>query len=113
MPQNPGNDVVTFNNPGAAADDLHHITAIASSSFSQGGCSMQPVSVKDTVDVTAYSEATDKCLAPFNAETSSVQAEWYIQPATGGNFRVLGAKPFSDRWGRVHHITFICRDENV
>jgi hypothetical protein len=112
MPQNPGNDTVTFKFPGVIADRLHKVAGQSPSHFNQGGCSMQPASVKDKVDNTAYSEATDKCLAPYNTQTAQVQAEWYIQFGSG-SFRVLGAKPFSDRWGRVHHITFICRDEAV
>jgi hypothetical protein len=112
MPQNPGNDTVTFRYDGVINDEFHKVSAPrAATNFTQSGCSMQPLSVKDKIDAVEYSQATYKCMALGNTFTQSVQAEWYIE-WQGGNYRVLGAKPYTDRWGRLHHITFICRDES-
>jgi hypothetical protein len=111
MPLNPGNNTVVFDYPGVVEDRLHKVTAIPPSSTTITGCLMQPISEADKVADTAYSEATDKCLAPVNATTQAAAAEWFIQ-FNGANYRVLGVRPFYDSpWGRLDHFTFICKAE--
>ncbi len=110
MPQNPGNNTVVFNYPGVVNDRLHKVQAVAPSTFTQGGCNMQAVTVRDKIDNTQYSQATDKCLAPANTNTESVVAEWYLT-FNGDVYRILGSKPVYDRWARLHHITFYCKTE--
>ena len=110
MPQNPGNNAVTFTFPGVVADRLHNIAGSPPLSFLQTGCYVQPVTVKDKITDTAYTEATDKCIALWNANTGQVVAEWFAQ-FNGLNYRVLGAKLFYDRWGRPVTITFYMREE--
>lgn len=115
MPLNPGNDTVTFHYPGVVQDRLHNITALAPADTVQGGCSVQPVSVHDKISDTAYSSATDICLAPSNAFTQTVKAEWFIYFIPTGTtqltYRVLGTKPWRDLTGAPDHITFVCRQE--
>lgn len=110
MPQNPANDTVTFVYPGVQADRLHKVVTDAPTSFVQHGCSMQPISVRDKIDNTAYSEATDRCFALTNANTLTVAAEWFIQ-FNGLNYRVLGTEPYRDFWGNPAYIAFICKAE--
>lgn len=110
MPQNPGNDTVTFTYPGVTADRLHKINAVAGSDFTQRGCSMQPISVKDKIDNTQYTDATDRCFALFNDNTSAVKAEWFIG-FNGLNYRVLGTMPYRDFWGNPAYVAFICKEE--
>jgi hypothetical protein len=110
LPQNPGNDTVTFVYPGVTVDRLHKVQGTPSSQFTQTGCSMQPISVKDRVDNTQYSEATDRCFALSNANTLSVQAEWFAQ-FDGLNYRVLGVEPYRDSWGNPEYVGFICKAE--
>jgi hypothetical protein len=110
MPQNPGNNTVTFTFPGIVADRLHNIPTSPASSFSQTGCYVQPVTVKDKITDVAYTEATDKCIALWNSNTGQVVAEWFMV-FNGLNYRVLGAKPFYDRWGRQVTITFYVKEE--
>jgi hypothetical protein len=111
MPLNPGNNTVTFHNPGVVADRLHHVTSEPPSSTVVTGCLMQPVSEADKVSDTAYSEATDKCIAPVNATTVAAVAEWFIE-FNGDSFRIMGLRPFYDSpWGRLDHITFMCKNE--
>ena len=109
--QYPGNSTITFNFPGVTPDRLNNVPSVASSSFTQVGCAMQPVTVKDDLDNTVYSYATDKCIAPPTTNTESVTAEWYLS-FNDASFRVLGAKPVYDRWSRLHHITFYCKSED-
>lgn len=110
MPQNPGNNTVVFNYPGVVNDRLHKVTPVGASTFTQGGCNMQAVTVRDKIDNTQYSQATDKCIAPANTNTQSVVAEWYLT-FNGNSYRILGAKPVYDRWARLHHITFYAKTE--
>lgn len=111
MPLNPGNNTVTFENPGVIADRLHKVAPVDPSSDVVVGCLMQPVSESDKVTDTAYSAATDKCIAPVNDTTQACRAEWFIQ-FNGDNYRVLGVRPFYDSlWGRLDHITFMCKNE--
>jgi hypothetical protein len=110
MPQNPGNDTVTFVYPGVVNDRLHKVTAVASTSFVQTGCSMQPLGVKDKISSTQYSEATQECYALTNANTLSVEAEWFIQ-FNGLDYRVLGCRPYRDFLGNPVYISFICKEE--
>ena len=110
MPQNPGNNAVTFTWPGVTPDRLHNVQASDAQSFVQTGCYVQPVTVKDKITDTAYTEATDKCIALLNSNTQSVTAEWYMV-FNGLNYRVLGAKPFYDRWGVPVTVTFYVREE--
>lgn len=108
--QYPGNNTVTFTFPGVESDRLHHVQAQESTSFSQQGCYVDPVSVRDKISDTAYTQATDKIIVLANEDTLSVKAEWF---ATFNNldYRVLGAKLFYDSWGRPYTITFYCKDE--
>ncbi len=108
---NPGVNVVTFTYPGVVQDRLHRVTPIASSSFTQGGCNVQPISVQDKISDTSYSEATEKCLTPFNDDTSSIRAEWFAQ-YNNANYRILGVKHHLDRMGRGVHITVILKRED-
>lgn len=110
MPQYPGMNTVTFSYPGVAPDRLNKVAGQSAASFTQVGCAMQPVTVKDDLDNTVYSYATDKCIAPTTANTQTVTAEWFIA-FNDANFRVLGAKPVYDRWARLDHITFYCKSE--
>src|ERR1700757_5011739 len=87
--QYPGNSTITFNFPGVTPDRLNNMPSQASSSFTQVGCAMQPVTVKDDLDNTVYSYATDKCIAPPTTNTESVTAEWYLS-FNDASFRVLG-----------------------
>lgn len=111
MPLNPGNNTVTFYFPGIVEDRLHHVSPVTSSSTVVNGCLMQPVSEADKITDTAYSDATDKCIAPVNDTTNLCAPEWFIQ-FNGQNFRVLGVRPFYDSpWGRLDHYTFMCKEE--
>lgn len=111
MPLNPGRDTVTFSSPAVINDRLHKfVNPVASTSFDQGGCFMQPISVNDKITDTTYSEATDKLIAPYNANTLTVKAEWLVQ-WSGVQYRILGAKLHRDSFTRGMHITFICKDE--
>lgn len=111
MPLNPGNNTVTFYYPGVPEDRLHKVTPIAPSSTVVAGCLMQPVAESDHVTDTAYSAATDKCIAPANATTQLVEPEWFIQ-FNGLSYRVIGYRWFYDSpWGRLDHITFMCVQE--
>jgi hypothetical protein len=110
MPQYPGNDTVIFTYPGVQADRLHKVGAIAGSNFTQKGCSMQPISVKDRIDNTQYTEATDRCFALVNTNTLQVKAEWFVQ-FNSLNYRVLGTMPYRDFWGNSVYVAFICKEE--
>lgn len=113
---NPGNDTVTFHYPGVVNDRLHNVAAAPSTTTVVRGCSMQPIRVSDHITDTAFSNATDTCIAPWTAFTATVEAEWFVTfTPTGGRpyyYRVLGSKPW--RWftGAPDHITFMCRSEN-
>jgi hypothetical protein len=110
MPQNPGNNAVTFIYPGQVVDRLHNIPTSSPINFVQTGCYVQPVNVKDKITDVAYTEATDKCIALYNANTGQVMAEWFMN-FNNLNYRVLGAKLFYDRWARPVTITFYVREE--
>lgn len=113
MPLNPGNQTVTFNPPGRfVVDRLHTVPASSGlSPFIQGGSMIQIAGVKDAVDNTAYAEATNKIYTPYNANTSSVCAEWYIAHS-GANYRILGCHFEPDAYGRVFQCEFICKEED-
>lgn len=112
MPLNPGHDVVTFSYDGVAVDRLHKVAPVPSTSFTQQGCFVQPLSVKDKPSNTAYSEATDRCIAPYNDNMLAVKAEWKVT-VNGRTYRVCGCKPHRDNFGRGLHITFIVRDQEA
>ena len=111
MPLNPGNDTVTFNFPGVVNDRLHKVVGVSASTFDQSGCFVQPISVNDKVSDTEYSEATDRCLAPYTDDTQTVKAEWFAVFG-GRSYRILGAKPHRDNFGRGLHITFVLKVED-
>jgi hypothetical protein len=110
MPLNPGTDTVTFVFPGVLVDRLHKVQGSAGSQFDQNGCNVQPLSAEDKVSDTEYSEATDKCLAPYNDLTASVLAEWRMEWA-GQDFRIMGCRPYRDPFGRGVHILFTVKRE--
>lgn len=113
MPLNPGVQTLTFNPPGQfTTDRLHTVPASSGlSPFTQVGCTIQSATVKDRVQDTAYAEATDKVYAPYNSNTNSVTAEWYIAHA-GKNYRVIGMRQSPDAWGRVFQVDFIVKKED-
>lgn len=113
MPLNPGALTIAFNPPGRfQVDRLHTIPASSGlSPFNQPGCTKQVTSVKDKVNDTAYAEATDKFITPYNGNTAQVDAEWYIT-YNSINYRVVGSHRTPDEWGRITHCTFITKQEN-
>jgi hypothetical protein len=112
MPLNPGVQTLTFNPPGAfEVDRLHTVPASEGlTTFSQIGCALQDVTVRDKVENTAYAEATDKVFTPYNTNTAAVEAEWYIADGDD-NYRVLGVHNTSDAWGRTYQCQFIVKKE--
>lgn len=108
--QYPGNNAIEFVYPGIVSDRLHHIDSKASFSFTDNHCYAQPVSVRDKIDNTAYSQATDKVVCPVNENTKKIDAEWFAN-FNGLNYRVLGVKPFYDAWGRLVTISLYCKAE--
>ena len=112
MPQYPGNNTVNFITVTYdAAPDRLGVTGPRETSNSQVGCAMQPISGKDQITDTMYSEATWKCISPATSVTVPVEAEDFVQ-FNGDKYRVLMVKPFYDRWARLTHITFYCKEEN-
>jgi hypothetical protein len=114
MPLNPGNQTLTFNPPGQfSVDRLHTVPASSGlSSFTLTlCCNLQGMTVKDRIEDTAYAEATDKAFTPYNANTSAVTAEWYIQDAAGAKYRILGTHNTPDQWGRFYQCQFIVKKE--
>lgn len=114
MPLNPGNQTLTFNPPDAfVVDRLHTVPASSGlSPFTQVGCNLQPVTVKDKIDNTTYSDATDKAFTPYNTSIGVVDAEWYLQDSNGDNYRILGAHNVADGRGRIYQGMFICKKES-
>jgi hypothetical protein len=113
VPLNPGALTITFNPPGRFVEDRLHTKPASSglSAFSQPGCTLQSATVKDKVDDTAYAEATDKIVTPYNTNTAGVEAEWYA--VYGGNsYRILGFRNAPDGWGRFFHCEFIVKNES-
>ena len=112
MPLNPGNQPLTFNPPGNfVVDQYHKVPASTTgSTFTQIGCSVQTVTVKDKVSNTAYAEATHRVFTPYNTNTAAVGAEWR---AVNGSvsYRVLGIELVPDGWGRYYFCEFICKEE--
>jgi hypothetical protein len=112
MPLNPGNDTVTFHlTSWTGPADRLGITGPVKASQDQTGCFMQPVSVSDHINDTQYSAATWKCISPASTLTQQVKAEDSLT-FEGVNYRILGSKSYKDFWGRLDHITFMCREEN-
>lgn len=108
--QYPGNNTVKFTYPGITSDRLHHVQGVPSSNFTEKGCYVQPVSVRDKIEDTAYSQATDKVICLANDRTVTVQAEWFVT-FNDLDYRVLGTKLFYDAWGRPVTITLYCKTE--
>jgi hypothetical protein len=113
MPLNPGNQTLTFNPPGQfSVDRLHTVPASSGlSSFVQPGCNLQSMTVKDRVENTAYSEATDRLFTPYNASTGAVTPEWYAVDSAGAKYRVLGTHNVGDQWGRFYQCQFVLKKE--
>ena len=114
MPLNPGNQTLIFNPPSRFVKDQYHTVPASTglSSFTMlKNSSIQPITVKDKVDDTAYSEATDKVFTPYNTNTAAVEAEWYIVDSNGDQYRVLGNKNVPDHWGRFYQCEFIVKQE--
>ena len=112
MPLNPGNQAVTFNPPGNFEVDRLHTQPASTglSSFTQPGCNLQDISVKDKVDNTAYAEATDKVFTPYNTNIAGVDAEWHMT-YNGDDYRVLGVHNTPDALGRIYQGLFILKRE--
>ena len=110
MPKNPGNNTVIFNYPGVVNDRLHKVQSQPPLTFTQTGCNMQTVTVRDHIDNTAYSQATNKCISPSNDNTNSVVAEW-LCTFNNDVYRILGANAMYDQWGRIPYVTFYCKTE--
>ena len=111
MPLNPGNDSVVFvKQSWTGAPDRLGVTGPVSTYNTVVGCAMQPISVRDHITDTLYSEATWKCISPTTTVTKAAKAEDMLQ-FKGDNYRVLGVKPYEDAWGRLDHITLMCREE--
>lgn len=112
MPLNPGSLTLTFNPPGNfTTDRLHSIAASeGDSSFTQGGCTLQTISVKDKLDDTNYAEATDKVFTPWNSSIAGVTAEWDIE-FNSNKYRIIGHRITPDALGRILQCMFIVKRE--
>ncbi|RAV17510.1 hypothetical protein DQP57_00355 [Mycobacterium colombiense] len=112
MPQNPGALAITFNPPGDFVVDKYHTVPASegASPFTQVGCTKQPISVRDKIDNTAYSEATHKIYTPYNTNTAQISAEW-TAVYNGISYRVMGIEITPDDWGRIDFCRFICKQQ--
>ncbi|BCP41433.1 hypothetical protein MINTMi27_15260 [Mycobacterium intracellulare] len=113
MPLNPGNLTITFNPPDRFQVDRLHTQPESEgfSSFSQSGCTKHAASVKDKIDNTTYSEATNKIYTPYNSNTALIDAEWTADYG-GDTYRVLGVHHTPDPWGRILHIKLLCKKQD-
>lgn len=112
MPLNPGNNTVTFALVSwNGTPDRLGVTGPVSTPYEQPGVSMQPISGGDKPADTQYSEATWKCIALANPVTSQAKAEDFIW-FNGVQYRIIFVKTYYDDWGRVDHITFMCKEQD-
>ena len=116
---NPGGQVVTFLVAGGGVSrDKMGVAVKAVTSTDVGGCFMQPLSVKDVVDDTNFSEASWKCIAPANGPDVAANAAVLACKAEdnllfgGFTFRVQGAKQYFDWNGAADHVTVVCQRQD-
>lgn len=113
MPLNPGNESITF----------VHVTTMVGTPVRYGvippiettqvvlGCTLQPVSEKDKIADTTYSEATNVCITPTTSFTLAIVADDYLTDVAGAQYRIIGCRQYRDGQGRTDHITFLCKYE--
>jgi len=113
---NPGNDTITVlyeNRVSGTKDRYGNILNITTASMP--GCNLQPVKGGDRISDTEYADATDRCICPVSDAALAIRAEDRIQyTPVGGDlmtYRVLDIKRYRDWWGRLDHLTLVCRWE--
>lgn len=112
MPLNPGNDTITFIHQSlTGTPDKYGVIAPTQTTSVVGGCALQPISERDKISDTTYSEATDHCITPVTSFVLTILADDFLQDAAGVKYRILGVRPYRDFWGRNDHVTFVCKYE--
>lgn len=113
MPLNPGNETITFvhvETMNGTPARYGVIPPLETSSVVRG-CTIQPVSQKDRIADTVYSETTNVCITPTTDFTLSIVADDYLRDANGVKYRIIGPRPYRDGQARTDHITFLCKYE--
>lgn len=108
----PGNDTVTFVSISTdrTVKSDRGIVSHPETSAVQRGCSVQPWIVRDDISDMAFSEATDKCIAPISDVVLACKAEDRLE-FNGVKYRVIGVKPWRKRNGHNHHVTIYCQSQ--
>ena len=113
---NPGNDTITIlykNRLTGDPDPFGNRLTVTSETVS--GCALQPVKEGDKINETEYANATDRCICPASSAVLAINPEDQIQYTPIGadvmTYRVLGIKRYRDWWGRLDHLTLLCRWE--
>lgn len=112
MPLNPGNDTITFIQLRRTGQpDRYGVIQPTETTSVVRGCSLQPMSEKDQITNTTFSEATDKCLTPATDFVQAIEPQDFLADKDGVRYRIIGIRPYRDSWGRLDHITFLCKHE--